>query len=117
MSTILRTATELSAPSPLPRVTPLVYPATAARNPEERKVGQYLLIAGQLALLIALSYRFDLEGESFRQLFVLTAGGFAIHYFLPFEQRLRSSCCSRWPASPSCSARARARGWSPSAWR
>jgi D-alanyl-lipoteichoic acid acyltransferase DltB (MBOAT superfamily) len=89
MSTILRTATELGAPSPLPRVTPLVYPATAARNPEERKVGPYLLIAGQLALLIALSYRFDLEGESFRQLFVLTAGGFAIHYFLPFEQRLR----------------------------
>ena len=49
---------------------------------------RYLLILGQLALLIALTYAFQLESEAFRRLLVLTAGGFAAHYFLPLRFRL-----------------------------
>ena len=38
--------------------------------------------------MIALVYRFQLETESFRRLLLLTAGGFAVHYFLPLRYRL-----------------------------
>ena len=33
--------------------------------------------------------RFQLESEAFRRLLLLTAGGFAVHYFLPLRYRLR----------------------------
>jgi D-alanyl-lipoteichoic acid acyltransferase DltB (MBOAT superfamily) len=51
-------------------------------------LGRFLLVLGQLGLLIALSYRFQLESEAFRRLLVLTAGGYAVHYFLPLRHRL-----------------------------
>ena len=64
---------------------------TRALSPHQRadtNLRRYLLILGQLGVLIALVYRFQLETESFRQLLLLTAGGFAVHYFLPLRYRL-----------------------------
>ena len=40
-------------------------------------------------MLFLIVDRFELEGESFRRLMLLTIGGFAVHYFLPLGQRLR----------------------------
>ena len=65
--------------------------ACASRSRRRRQdidLGRYLLILGQLGLLIALTYAFQLESEAFRRLLVLTAGGFAAHYFLPLRFRL-----------------------------
>jgi D-alanyl-lipoteichoic acid acyltransferase DltB (MBOAT superfamily) len=50
--------------------------------------GRFLLVLGQLGVLIALTYRFQLESEAFRRLLVLTAGGYAVHYLLPLRHRL-----------------------------
>ena len=58
------------------------------RRRTDTDLRRYLLILGQLGLLIALTYAFQLESEAFRRLLVLTAGGFAAHYFLPLRYRL-----------------------------
>ena len=90
MSMVLRTATELSG-SPSAPQSSAPRPPLAPSHPAapERNLRQYALILGQLAVLFLVVDRFQLEGESFRRLMLLTIGGFAVHYFLPFGQRLR----------------------------
>lgn len=53
-----------------------------------RDLGRYGLIVAQLLALLVLTRHFALESESFLRLFALAAGGFALHYFLPFRLRL-----------------------------
>jgi D-alanyl-lipoteichoic acid acyltransferase DltB (MBOAT superfamily) len=90
MSTALRTATELhGSPSAYSGITPVTATLSpSSQTASDRNLRQYLLIVGQLAVLIGLSHQFQLEGESFRQLLLLTVGGFAVHYFLPIDRRL-----------------------------
>ncbi len=49
---------------------------------------QFAVLFAQLVVLIAVIARFRLESEAFLRLALVTAGGFAVHYFLPLRYRL-----------------------------
>jgi D-alanyl-lipoteichoic acid acyltransferase DltB (MBOAT superfamily) len=89
MSTVTRSAAELDDSRPAFQGTTGI--GSRELSPHQfagTNLRRYLLILGQLGVLIALVYRFQLESESFRRLMLLAAVGFAIHYFLPLRQRL-----------------------------
>ena len=89
MTLSTRSAAELGEPGPLfTDALELARGSTLRRPSSDTDLGRYLLVLGQLGVLIALTYRFQLESEAFRRLLVLTAGGFAVHYFLPLRHRL-----------------------------
>ena len=90
MSTITRSPIGLNdRQPPLETTAGIALPRLSASRAADTNLRVYLIILAQLGLLIALLYRFDLENEAFRRLMLLTAGGFAVHYFLPLGQRLR----------------------------
>ena len=89
MSTVTRSAAELDDSRPPFQGNTGI--GTRALSPHQRadtNLRRYLLILGQVGVLIALVYRFQLETASLRRLLLLTAGGFAVHYFLPLRYRL-----------------------------
>ena len=89
MTLSTRSAAELGEPRPAVHERAGIGAREHAPRPSnDTDLGRYLLVLGQLVLLIALTYRFQLESESFRRLLALTAGGFAVHYFLPLRHRL-----------------------------
>ena len=89
MSTVTRSAADLDdSRAPFQGNTGVGSRALSPHQVAGTNLRRYLLILGQLGVLIALVYRFQLETESFRQLLLLTAGGFAVHYFLPLRYRL-----------------------------
>ena len=55
---------------------------------EPRDLRGFLFLALQLALLIVVIRRFQLEQPAFLHLMLLAAGGFLVHYFLPLAYRL-----------------------------
>ena len=62
------------------------------RTPAERlaPLGRLAGIAAQLAMLLVLMRRFEVENQAFwGGIAVLGFGGFALHYFVPSAQRLR----------------------------
>ena len=52
------------------------------------QLGSWLMLVGQLLLLLVAVKRFNLESEAFFRLCVLTVAGFAVHYFVPLRFRL-----------------------------
>ncbi|MEM7309425.1 MAG: hypothetical protein AAF682_22270 [Planctomycetota bacterium] len=50
-----------------------------------RRVGGFLLLAAQLALLLGVFHVFELEGRTFRFVAAAAFGAFALHYWLPFR--------------------------------
>lgn len=49
---------------------------------------KFLLILGQLILLLIAIRQFQIESSAFLRVFLLVVGGFAVHYFLPFKYRI-----------------------------
>ena len=89
MTLSTRSAAELGEPRPAVHERAGIGAREHAPRPSnDTDLGRYLLVLGQLVVLIALTYRFQLESESFRRLLALTAGGYAVHYFLPLRHRL-----------------------------
>jgi D-alanyl-lipoteichoic acid acyltransferase DltB (MBOAT superfamily) len=63
--------------------------AAAQEGPGRRiSVQTFALILAQLALLVVVVDRFQIETEAFLRLTLMTVGGFAVHYFLPMAWRL-----------------------------
>jgi len=62
--------------------------ATARPGAETIVVAQFGSILVQLALLLVLIQRFEIENEAFLRLAALTVTGFAVHYLLPLRHRL-----------------------------
>ena len=52
-------------------------------------IKRYVSLMAQLGLLLAVFYLYDIEERAFGILSLLIVGGFAIHYWLPFEWKER----------------------------
>ena len=59
-----------------------------AHDPNVFSVAKWGVLLGQLALLLLIVERFELESQAFFRLSALTVGGFALHYFLQLRHRL-----------------------------
>lgn len=60
-------------------------PAAMAQTDLKR----FVTLMGQLGVLLAVFYLYDVEEQAFGILSLLIVGGFAIHYWLPFEWKER----------------------------
>ena len=52
------------------------------------RVWRFLLIVGQLVLLILAIRQFQIESGAFLRVFMLLSAGFCVHYFLPLSYRI-----------------------------
>jgi hypothetical protein len=55
---------------------------------ERPDVSKFSALMLQLAAVVWVANRFQIESKAFRELLMLTVAGFAIHYFLPLRHRL-----------------------------
>ncbi len=53
-----------------------------------KEAGRFVLLCGQLALLLVVIRQFQIESNAFVRIAVLAFGGFIIHYFLPLRFKL-----------------------------
>ena len=75
----------LEAPAPLSDTSQAPAPAALARTPP---VATIALVSAQLALVLLVIHRFQLESRTFFQVMLLGASGFVIHALLPLRHRL-----------------------------
>ncbi len=62
---------------------------TAAAAPGLSAIARHWFTLLQLALVVLVVHLYDIEGDTFRKVILLTAGGFAINLVLPLAWRLR----------------------------
>lgn len=60
----------------------------SAHDPNVFSVARWAVLLGQLALLLLIVQRFELENQAFLRLTALTVAGFGLHYFLQLRYRL-----------------------------
>jgi D-alanyl-lipoteichoic acid acyltransferase DltB (MBOAT superfamily) len=75
----------LEAPTPVSNTSQAPPPGTLARTSPVVTIG---LVSAQLALVLLVIHRFQLESRTFFEVMLLSAGGFVIHALLPLRHRL-----------------------------
>ena len=63
-------------------------PVTAGRREMAASLAKTGVVAGELALLVLLIWRYSIESEAFLQLAMLALGGFVVHASLPRAWRM-----------------------------
>ena len=83
----------IGSPATNTRAAEMPWAEHAAPGAETVKLQDFGCLIAQLLVISGLAYHFALENNAFFTLTVITAAGFAIHYFLPLRWRLPFFVC------------------------